>query len=143
MKNLKDMVIERLHISKNMSSQDISWEEFCEVLANYLPRKNAKNNTIFVKNTDLTEDIYANSDFHNNKNGKAEDRLICITAIKNPRDSIRLSIGFIAERHFKLDNDDANCYIFFETFVEFKELYKESYVEVMNEFYNVAIKKQR
>ena len=58
MRNLKDIIIERLRISKNLSSQDISWEEFCKALVNYLPRKNAKNNTIFVKNTDITEDIY-------------------------------------------------------------------------------------
>lgn len=142
MRNLKDIIFERLVLSKN-KSQDIHWEEFCEALVNYLPRKNAKNNTIFVKNTDITEDIYVNSDFRKNKNGEAKDKLICITALKNPRGSIRLSVGVIADRHIKLDNDDANCYIFVETFDEFKELFKENYEDVMDKFYYTAMKKQR
>ena len=52
MRNLKDIILERLVLSKNKSS-DIPWEDFCEALANYLPRKNAKSNTIFVKNTNI------------------------------------------------------------------------------------------
>lgn len=143
MRNLKDVILERLVLSKN-KSQDISWEDFCNALVNYLPRKNAKNTTIFVKNLGITDDIYANSDFHNNKNSEAKDKLICITAIKNTSSgNIRLSIGVVADRHSKLNNDDANCYVFVETFDDFKEMFKENYEDVMRDFYYFAMKKQR
>jgi hypothetical protein len=143
MRNLKDIIYERLVLSKNKSN-DIPWEEFCEALANYLPRKNAKSNTIFVKNTGITEDIYINSDFRSNKNGEAKDKLICITAIKRPvSGDIRLSVGAVADRHTKFNNDEANCYIFIETFDEFKEMFKDNYDYVMIEFYKTAMKKQR
>ena len=143
MRNLKDIILERLVLSKN-KWQNISCEDFCEALVNYLPRKNAKNKTIFVKTLGITEDIYVNSDFRKNKNGEAKDKLICITAIKNtPSGNIRLSVGVIADRHIKLDNDDANCYVFVETFDEFKEMFKENYEDVMDKFYYFAMKKQR
>lgn len=143
MRNLKDIILERLVLSKNKSS-DIPWEDFCEALANYLPRKNAKSNTIFVKNTNITEDIYINSDFRSNKNGEAKDKLICITAIKKPHNGIRLSVGSIAARNIKfVDDGDANCYTFIETFDEFKEMFKDNYDYVMIEFYKTAMKKQR
>ena len=144
MKNLKDIVLERLVLSKN-KSQDIPWEDFCEALANYLPRKNAKSNTIFVKNTGISEDIYINSDFRKDKDGEAKDKLICITAIKNSRNSsIRLSVGSIAARNTTfISDDEANCYTFVEAFDEFKEMFKENYSEVMTEFYKTAMKKQR
>ena len=143
MRNLKDVILERLVLSKN-KSQDISWKEFCNALLNYLPRKNAKNNTIFVKNTNITEDIYVNSDFHNNKNGEAKDKLVCITAIKNSASgNIRLSIGVVADRHSKLNNDEANCYVFVDAFDDFKEMFKENYEDVMRDFYYFAMKKQR
>lgn len=143
MKNLKDIILERLVLSKNKSS-DISWEDFCNALVNYLPRKNAKNKRIFVKNIGVTDDIYANSDFHNNKNREAIDKLICITAIKNSvSGKIHLSIGVVTDRHDKINDDEANCYVFVETFDEFKEMFKENYVDVMHEFYYFAMKKQR
>lgn len=143
MRNLKDIILERLVLSKN-KSQDISWEDFCNALVNYLPRKNAKNKTIFVKNLGITDDIYVNSDFHNNKNREAKDKLICITAIKNTSSgNIRLSIGVVADRHDKINDDEANCYVFVETFDDFKEMFKENYFDVMREFYYFAMKKQR
>jgi hypothetical protein len=142
MRNLKDVILERLVLSKN-KSQDISWEEFCEALVNYLPRKNAKSNAIFVKNLGITEDIYANSDFHNNKNGEAKDKLICITAIKNHiTGNIYLSVGTATDRYAKY-NYDANCYTFVNSFDEFKEMFKENYEYVMDIFYYFAMKKQR
>ena len=153
MRNLKDIILERLNITNNVITerlvlsknkcQNISWEEFCEALVNYLPRKNAKNNTIFVKTLGITEDIYANSDFRHNKNGEAKDKLVCITAIKMRTGNIRLSIGVVADRHSKFNNDDANCYTFVETFDEFKEMFRENYEDVMDKFYYVAMKKQR
>lgn len=143
MRNLKDVILERLILSKN-KSQDISWEDFCNALVNYLPRKNARNKTIFVKNIGVTEDIYANSDFHNNKNREAKDKLICITGIKNTSSGkIHLSIGVVTDRHDTPINDGANCYVFVETFDEFKEMFKENYFDVMHEFYYFAMKKQR
>lgn len=144
MKQLKDILFERLVLSKNKPSQNITWEEFCEALVNYLPRKNAKNNAIFVKNTGITEDIYVNSDFRKNKNGEAKDKLICITAINDPvTGNIYLSVGTSTDRHPKFNDAEANCYTFVNTFDEFKEMFKENYVDVMNEFYNTAMKKQR
>ena len=143
MKNLKDVILERLVLSKN-KSQDISWEEFCNALVNYLPRKNARNKTIFVKNLGITDDIYANSDFHNNKNREAIDKLICITGIKNTaRGDIYLSVGTMTDRHDKINDDEANCYTFVNSFDEFKEMFKENYFDVMREFYYFAMKKQR
>lgn len=143
MRNLKDIILERLVLSKN-KSQDISWEEFCNALVNYLPRKNARNKRIFVKNIGVTDDIYANSDFHNNKNGEAKDKLVCITAIKNSASgNIRLSIGVVTDRHNKINDDEANCYVFVETFDDFKEMFKENYEDVIRDFYYFAMKKQR
>lgn len=154
MKNLKDIITERLNsidtvifeklqISRNKPRYTITWEDFCDALVNYLPRKNAKKTTIFVKNLGITEDIYANSDFHNNKNGEAKDKLICITGVKNRvSGDIHLSVGTITDRHDKY-GDNANCYTFVNTFDEFKAMFKENYAEVMNIFYHFAMKKQR
>lgn len=145
MKNLKDIIIEKLVISKNKPSQDISWEEFCKALANYLPRKNAKAFRIFVKNTDITDDIYVNSNYRRNPAGKAKDKLIYITIIKDLNTNVfrRLSVGVVTDGYNKPNDDDPDCFIIIETFGDFKGLFGEKYIEVMREFYNAAMKRQR
>lgn len=145
MRNLKDIILERLVLSKNKPSQDISWEEFCKALANYLPRKNAKEFRIFVKNTGITDDIYVNSNYRRNASGKANDKLIYITIIKSLNTNIfrRLSVAVVTDGYNKPNDDDPNCFIIIETFDDFRGLFGENYVEVMREFYNAAMKKQR
>ena len=155
MKNLKDIITERLNsidtvifeklqITRNKPRYTITWEEFCNALVNYLPRKNARNKTIFVKNLGITDDIYANSDFYKNKNREAKDKLVCITAIKNSvSGKIHLSVGVVTDMHDTINNDGANCYTFVETFDDFKEMFKENYEDVMDKFYYFAMKKQR
>ena len=49
----------------------------------------------------------------------------------------------MADRHSKLNNDEANCYVFVEAFDDFKEMFKENYEDVMRDFYYFAMKKQR
>lgn len=145
MRNLKDIILERLVISKNKPSEDISWEEFCKALANYLPRKNAKAFRIFVKNTDITDDIYVNSNYRRNASGKAKDKLIYITIIKDLDTNVfrRLSVAVVTDGYNKPNDDDPDCFIIIETFDDFKGLFGEKYVEVMREFYNAAMKRQR
>lgn len=145
MRNLKDIIIERLVISKNKPHQDISWEEFCKALANYLPRKNAKAFKIFVKNTGITDDIYVNSNYRRNASGKAKDKLIYITIIKDLNTNVfrRLSVGVVTDGYNKPNDDDPDCFIIIETFDDFKGLFGEKYVEVMREFYNAAMKRQQ
>ena len=146
MRHLKDIIIERLVLSKNKPLQNISWEEFCEALVNYLPRKNAKAFRIFVKSTDITDDIYVNSNYRRNANGKANDKLIYITIIKDLNTNIfsHLSVAVVTDGYNKPDDDDdPDCFIVIDTFDDFKGLFGKNYIEVMREFYNAAMKRQR